>query len=127
MSTNLVYRVQDREGRGPWRPGFSAKWLHDSDLPLPAAFFEEFGWRLADVPRMFRRGEFGGCGCRTLEQLARWITSTEAERLRVYGYVIVRMTIDRVLAESENQVVFARRKPLSQDVEIIPWPVTIAQ
>jgi hypothetical protein len=26
-----VYRVQDVEGRGPWRPGFSRLWVRDRD------------------------------------------------------------------------------------------------
>ena len=25
--TNLVYRIQDNEGRGPWKPGFSSQWV----------------------------------------------------------------------------------------------------
>jgi hypothetical protein len=92
-------------------------------VPLPPSFIEEFGW---DVLKMWRPGEFGGSACRTVEQLGRWFTATEQERLRRYGYSIVIMTVDRVLAESTNQVVFARRVPLSQDVVVIPWPVTIA-
>ena len=123
----VVYRVQDREGRGPWRPGFSVKWLDDSDVPLPPSFCDEFGWRPADVRGMWRPGEFGGSACRTVEQLSRWFTPTEQERLRRYGYSIVMMTVDRVLAESENQVVFARRTPLREGVVVVPWPVTIAQ
>lgn len=30
MSTT-IYRVQDAEGRGPWRPGFSKYWVCDRD------------------------------------------------------------------------------------------------
>jgi hypothetical protein len=100
-------------------------WLDDSDVPLPLAFCDEFGWKMADVPRMFRRGEFGGSGCRTLEQLMCWFTPTEQERLRSYGYSIVMMTVDRVLAESPNQVVFARHQPLSRGLVVMPWPASI--
>ena len=124
-SRDVVYRVQDQYGRGPWRPGFSATWLDRSDVPLPPTFCEEFGWREVDVPRMFQRDEFFGSACRTLEQLLRWFTPTERERLRSYGYSIVMMTVDRVLGESENQVVFARRRSLTRGAIVIPWPASI--
>ena len=33
-----VYRIQDEKGRGPWRPGFSIRWMdaEGPDLPPPS-------------------------------------------------------------------------------------------
>jgi hypothetical protein len=111
-----IYRVQGIDGRGPWRPGFSRLWITDGDRPLPPPWHEEF-----DAASVIRaaRGDVMGCGCRSLEQLREWFMQEELTRLRSLGYFVVRMQVDRVLAESSNQVVFARHQPLAMDVETI--------
>jgi hypothetical protein len=58
-----------------------------------------------------------GCGCRTIEQLRRWVTPTEYATLCRYGYVAVKMIVDRILAESDIQCVFEREKPLYEEVD----------
>jgi hypothetical protein len=109
---SLVYRVQDREGRGPWRPGFSRLWVEDRDdhdnlIPWPT----QFGFEI--IPKS--DGHLG-CGCKTKEQLQRWFTPTEYTTLHSYGFTAVQMEVDRVLAESDIQLVFQRTKPLRKDV-----------
>jgi len=116
----MVYRVQDAEGRGPYRPGFSHRWA-DSDGPIMLPFYEEFGWSLTSIPGRFLPGEFAGCGFRALDHLYRWFSPTECQRLSGFGYVIVFLYVDRVLAESAHQVVFARRRPLTDGIVITPW------
>ncbi len=111
-----VYRVQDADGRGPWKPGFSHFWVedrddHDSLIP----WYHEFG----PVHRNAIVGMSMGCGCRTLEQLRRWFTPTEYARLRAYGYRAVQMDVGRILAESAIQCVFERAKPLRKDVAAV--------
>lgn len=111
-----IYRVQDKEGRGPWRLGFSDKWVeyrddHENLLPWMA----EFG----RVDRMRAANRCIGCGCRTLEQLRRWFTPSEYATLRRFGYAAVSMAIGRVLAESDTQLVFERALPLREGVEPI--------
>lgn len=112
-----VYRVQDAEGRGPWRPGFSRLWVRDrADHDNLRPWVEQFG-----VGIILRDGwPFGrhfGCGCRTLEQLRRWFTREEYDTLRAYGYSAVQLMADRVLAESDIQLVFQRSRPLRAAVE----------
>ena len=58
-----------------------------------------------------------GCGCRTVEQLRRWFTATEYEKLATLGFQAVRMRVGRILAESDKQLVFDRVAPLREDVE----------
>ena len=103
-----VYRIQDSEGRGPWRPGFSHFWVRDRDdhdnlKPWPA----EFGTGIM-------RGTSGhiGCACRTIEHLRRWFQPDEYVTLLLYGYQCVRLDVDRVLAESSTQLVFERKRAL---------------
>ncbi|WP_439587511.1 hypothetical protein [Hydrogenophaga sp.] len=103
-----VYRWQDDEGRGPYRPGFSRAWvdpLHEIKNP---AMFTEFG---VGVVGKALPGEGLGCAFRTVEQMKAWFSEGEQERLRFFGYTFVALEADRIVAESERQLVFARRKP----------------
>src|SRR5208282_10475 len=110
----LIYRIQDNEGRGPYRPGFSTKWLDDDPRALGLLpWFEEFGTSIL-------RGTEGmhcGSGCSSLKQLALWFSESEFKRLRNFDYSLVAMDVDRILAHSSVQLVFARYKPLNQDVK----------
>ncbi len=112
--SGIIYRIQDKDGRGPYKPGFSKTWIegredHDN---LGPGYIE---FRRVDL--LAHYGEHIGCGCRTLEQLRRWFTPLEHKRLQKHGYRAVKMKIDRMLAESDVQCVFARNKPLKEDFE----------
>lgn len=119
-----VYRVQDREGRGPFRPGFSREWadetFNNGTVAMPT-WMEEFGSDLID--RSGHAHEHFGTAVRTIDQLCKWFSPTERARLAVCGYNVVSLAITRVLAESDNQLVFARRRPLHHGVIIVPWPI----
>ena len=110
-----IYRIQDIEGRGPWKPGFSKQWVesrddHDNLIP----WYEQFG----RVDRLAIVGMHIGCGCRTIEQLRRWFSPNEYATLIDKKYNAVCMNVDRVLGESDIQCVFERIKPLHKHVEI---------
>ena len=111
-----VFRVQDAEGRGPWKPGFSHNWVEDrDDHQNLVPWFEEFG----DVRQRAIYGMAMGSGCRTVEQLRRWFTATEYAKLLTLGYNAVRMPAGIILAQSEIQCVFQRAKPLNEGCEVI--------
>ena len=122
MQTVVVYRVQDKDGRGPWRPGFSRRWVEDRDdlKNLPPWYVE-----LGPIHRKAVVGCAVGSGCLTKEQLRRWFTESEYRTLVRYGYRAVRMEAGRILGQSGIQCVFERTKPLSEDVIEIdlydPW------
>lgn len=111
-----VYRVQDAEGRGPFRPGFSRWWVeerpdHDNLVP----WMQQFGHDA--IPRTgWPFGKHFGCACRTLDQLRRWFTASEYATLQRFGFQAVSMDAARVLHESEIQLLFQREKPLRADV-----------
>ena len=114
----VVLRVQDKDGRGPWKPGFSQRWVEDRPeevyatlVPWPVQFI--------DVLRRSNVGMSLGCGCRTLDQLRHWFTPGEYAKLRNLGYSAVKMEVDHVLAESDIQCVFERAKPLRECVESV--------
>jgi len=107
-----VYRVQDKHGRGPFKPGFTNKWLeHDKGL---APFFTEFP--LLNLNAESTPDEFVGCACLELEQLKRWFTQSEFKTLEAKGFKAVKMDVDRVLCSSKNQCVFARKRQLRKGV-----------
>jgi len=110
---DTIYRVQDRHGRGPWKPGFSHRWVEDrTDHNNLLSWVMEFG----RVDQNLLTGESSGSGCRTIDQLRRWFTESEYETLKKYGYRAVKMTVNRVLAESDIQLFFGRAKRLKKDV-----------
>ena len=110
-----IYRIQDKDGRGPWKPGFSKKWVevredHDN---LPSWFFE-FG----PVHKTAFTWESVGSGCLTIDQLRRWFTESEYKTLLRHGYNAVKMGASRILASSNIQCVFTRNKPLNVDCDV---------
>lgn len=110
-----IYRVQhEKDGRGPYRPGLTWQW-QEEDGPAHPPIQLEF-----DVPSAWSQaltGQAVGCGFRTLEQLHRWFSPMELAKLTALGFRVVKLEVDRVLAESENQLIFCRSKPLAEDAE----------
>ena len=114
-----VFRVQDREGRGPYRPGFSKHWVdYDADVDNPT-IFQDFGLNFRS---MFRPGEGGGCAFRTQQQARDWFTPIERVRLANLGYHLHIVTPDRIVAEAPRQLLIASRLPFN----LIATPTTWA-
>ena len=111
----VIFRVQDPEGRGPWKPGFSHKWVEDrDDFDELVPWLQEFGPVHKNVTIA---GMSVGCGCRTIEQLRRWFRPSEYKTLLGFGYRAVKLDVGRILAESKIQCVFERVKPLRENAE----------
>ena len=76
-----VYRVQDQEGRGPFKPGFSDRWcehrLRPDMAPLLGKALEVHRRKM--IKRNLRHW---GYACKSLEQLGLWFNQTETDRLR---------------------------------------------
>lgn len=110
-----LWRLQDRQGRGPFRPGFSQHWLdaHAPDRDFPP-IYEALGVKPGDLWRLLPQGMHCGCACRSREQLTAWFNRNERRRLVRYGYGIVVFEPDVVVRDLEHQTVFAMRRPLSE-------------
>jgi len=101
----IIYRIQDKDGRGPWKPGFSGRWVEyrdDHQLLQP--------WYIEFPDLKFEKGWRYGCGCETREQLRRWITSGEYTTLRILGYRSVMIDACEIVSSSEIQCVFRKRE-----------------
>ncbi len=114
MKTTL-YRVQDREGRGPWKPGFSKTWTGRRPLEELAKLKDwqgEFGPLKKEISQAMRKGHHVGCACRDLDQLRLWFSLPEYLTLLSVGYSAVVMDNCTIIAESDIQCVFSRPHPL---------------
>lgn len=111
----LIYRIQDKDGRGPYKPGMSAQWVdRDRDESDRPPFYFEFGM---DVIKKAIYGQSIGCGFRTIKQLRTWFSDRERATLRSMGYNIVTLEADNILGESKNQLVFACNSPLASEAK----------
>lgn len=115
--TTRIYRIQDKDGRGPWKPGFSHVWVEQRDdhANLMPSFIE-FGQAHIQEIKLLKL--HSGVGCLTVEQLKRWFTESEYRTLQLFGYNSVVIKADRLLEQSDRQCVFARSKPLRKSVTV---------
>ena len=118
-----IFRVQAKDGRGPFRPGLSVQWSDAEGDNRLAPFYEEFGEAVITRAHELVETKGGACGCAvaTRDMISKWFTATERRKLKKLGYRVVTMSADEILAESENQIVFWRKRPLRLDCLIIPW------
>lgn len=107
-----LYRIQDAEGRGPYRPGFSRQWSN-VERPIVLPWWEELGLPLATAYEMIPRDMYGGSAFRTLGKLDEWFLPDEQSKLGTFGYYIVKFRPDKIIAETPTQVVFGQNYPLS--------------
>jgi hypothetical protein len=106
-----VYRIQDKDGRGPFKPGFSHHWVEDrEDHDNLKPWYEEFG--PVHLKMNFRR--LGGSACLTIDQLKRWFTASEYNTLIHHGYAAVEIEAGKIIAQSDIQCFFECHHPLNQ-------------
>ncbi len=110
--TDVLWRIQDREGRGPFKPGMSDTWLDDKGHSLPP-FYIELGIEPHEIAFMVTPGFHAGCACRSRDDLHKWFSRTERRRLKRMGYFEVSFSPDRIIVETPTQVVFENAFPLA--------------
>lgn len=113
-----VFRVQDVDGRGPWKPGFSSKWVEDREDPSEFDKLLPIYAEFPNLQTLLRPGFHVGVGCTSIEQLKRWITRNEYKTLKKHGYKCVAIKVDKIVAESAIQCVFERKAPLRIDCRL---------
>lgn len=117
-----LYRVQDKTGRGPWRPGYSHKWVSDKrgapDL-LPPIFEDLPSFRQV-VTLAHTLGFHIGIAVRGWQQFGAWFLPDELERLRADGFNVVQCDNCRVFAETKHQVMIGSKAPLCT-LPVVPW------
>ena len=114
----ILYRIQDSDGTGPYKEGFSSSWVEGrDDLKNLKNIYQDFPcfWEKVNSSR----NSHFGCACRTPEQLKRWFTKTEYKRLKHRGYRAVKLLAHEIVNESETQVLFGRNQPFN--IKPIPF------
>lgn len=105
------YRVEDDQGRGPFKPGLSRYWVReDRDHEMLPPWYEVVP--VAQVLRQLRKGERAGSACESKDDLARWFSQGELNLLMRMGYRVVEFRPVRVLYRLKHQcvVVLPRRR-----------------
>ena len=106
-----IIRMQDSDGRGPWRPNFSHKWISGDNSFLGKPIHEDF----TNIDKIFKKaykaGKYLGCAMREANKSI-WFTDKEIETLKRHGFYFVDCTNCEVLAESNTQVIIASHTPL---------------
>lgn len=109
----MILRVQDENGRGPWRPGFSIKWSDKHLDPVKEAtcrpVYEEVEDFQEVVRKLHRRGLMVGCAAKEIEGLMRWFSREELSRLKSMGFDIYDVSKAKVEIETPSQVVISAR------------------
>ncbi len=112
----IIYRVQDKDGRGPFKPGFSHNWIDvDKDVTKLLPSFIDFPLTLSAIKLGYYDG-YCGTGCKNLEQLKKWFSENELKKLKELGYSIVSVKVHKILAESDIQLLFQCKKPIKKCV-----------
>jgi hypothetical protein len=107
----MILRVQDAEGRGPWKPGMSSKWIDmdRSESTLFPPIHDEVEDFYADVARWHRRGYHVGCAVDGIEMLKQWFNAKEMTTLRSMGYHVYDFSKADKVVTTPTQVVIASR------------------
>lgn len=112
MSGRIVIRVQDRFGRGPYRPGVPAQWSDPNGFDCPP-WWIELGIAMEDGHASMNGPYHFGCAFQSRSHLDRWFTGRELRSLDRLGYRLAAVQADIVLFETPRQIVFGSSSPLS--------------
>lgn len=112
MTRDLILRVQDHNGRGPWRPGFSGQWVDAWRTDYLPPIYSELPGFVALVNKANRSGLHIGCAARGKDGLLAWFSPMELLRLDGLGFGVVDASHCEVLAETPHQIIIGSREPL---------------
>jgi hypothetical protein len=120
-----LLRIQDDEGRGPFRPGLSIRWVDmdrdDHDL-CPAIFQEAPDWlRKIDSAKHLGLRYFG-CASFGVDGIRRWFNPLEVERLRTLGFWLADASDAKEVLRTDTQAVIGSTWKLSK-LPRVPWAV----
>ena len=118
----MIMRVQNRQGRGPWMPGLSAKWVDAFRTEQHPPIYVECPDYLSHVEAAHNRGMHIGCAVRGKGKLLSWFSPMEILRLYDMGFYIADASACEVLVETPTQLIVASPRPL----RLLPHAVSLA-
>lgn len=108
-----IFRIQDEEGRGPFRPGFSEKWMRGEKPYYLSPPWIEAGISIQHYSKLLNANAYSGTGCKSMEKLCEWFSHEERAQLAIFGYHIVRIIPTRIVLNLTHQIVFECCQPLA--------------
>jgi len=117
--SDALVRIQDSDGRGPWRPGFSLLWIEANGPSLGKPVHEEFEDFTEIVKKAHREGKHIGCAVRK-NKIDLWFTGHELQKLKSLGFQFVECLGCEILSESEMQAIVSHRLPLKYLPKVKP-------
>lgn len=108
----MILRVQNKQGRGPWMPGLSSKWVDSFRTTQHPTIYHERPDYLDHVANAHKEGMHVGCAVRGRDGLLSWFSPMEIFRLYDLGFYIADASACDVLIETGTQMVIASQKPL---------------
>ena len=118
-----LLRIQDAEGRGPWRPGFSQMWIdpEKDDSFCPPLMVEFPNWHKAIAKARKTGRPHVGCVAYGAQGLHAWFTPSEIGKLRAFGFRLAdASSLTRILS-GRHQAIVASALPLSM-LPDADWP-----
>ena len=117
MKTIPYYRIQDKEGRGPFKPGMTQHWAdtvrnQKKDQKHRIPIFDEQGIEYVDKS-MFKRGQYGTV-CYSIDHLKMWFSAEERRKMHDLGYYIVEVTGYEIIFKGKCQLLISSPVPLSE-------------
>ena len=103
-----LIRMQDADGRGPWKPGFSIVWTDPHGPQLPAPVTSAIPNFRSFVMGLHRKGLNIGCAVRQ-RNVSKWFTPAEVAKLAELGYHWHDASRCDVVWENEDQALIATR------------------
>jgi hypothetical protein len=109
-----VYRIQDAQGRGPFKPGFSNKWLDQNRSYYPDAPISE----LIRIKRSADPELHLAFACLSVDDVKKWVSESEMAILKKHGYNVVSMEADKIWPLTDQAIV-GRKRQYRKGVSVI--------
>lgn len=113
-----LIRVQDREGRGPWRPGFSSTWM-DECTPMRGKPITSYPGAIKVAHDASKAGMHIGCAVYA-DEISTWFAPPDLFRLARLGFYVADASACEVIFIAPDQVLVASHRPLALLKESLP-------
>jgi hypothetical protein len=117
----MILRIQDRAGRGPWKPGFSSKWVDSFRTTQLPPIYDEAPCYMDIVAKARDAGKHVGCAVDGKEALLSWFTPMEIFRLYDLGHRIVDASECEILLRTPTQLIVGSDRPFKHLPPAVRW------
>ena len=118
----MIVRVQDKDGRGPWRPGFSNLWVDPLRVNFFPPIYSDLSKEKFEKIKLKAHSDGLHIGCAVWSGKPKeWFNDYERDRLLSFGFNLVCADICKQLATTQSQKLIGSQFPLAW-LSKIEWP-----